>query len=145
MSPFRSFGGVLCLVAGTALGQTVSPDVQFQARSARAGSWSDARTWENRRAPRDGDNVQIRAGHAVAYDLDTTQAVRVLHVAGTLAFARDKSTRLNVGLLKVSPGEECSEDGFNCHETVAVNEPENSSRRGEDTAPYRASLEIGTR
>src|SRR5678815_389980 len=93
-----------------------APLVSFDARSARSGKWSDPRTWAGRMVPRSGDNVQVRAGHAVTYDVNSDIAVRVLHVAGKLTFARDRSTRLNVGLLKVQPGEECSEDGFNCHE-----------------------------
>src|SRR6185436_17936992 len=64
---------------------------------------------------------------------------------GTLTFVRDKSTRLNVGLLKVQPGEEGSEDGFNCHEMVDVAESADAARRGGDSASVRASLEIGTR
>jgi hypothetical protein len=119
--------------------------VRFDVRSARNGKWSDANTWMDKRVPRAGDNVQVRSGHVVTYDANSDEAVRVLHVAGTLTFARDKSTRPNVGLLKVQPGDACSEDGFNCHEMVEVNEPLNSSRRGEDTAPHRAALEIGTR
>src|SRR6186713_1167696 len=86
--------------------------VQFDVRSARSGKWSNASTWADQRVPRSGDNVQIRPGHVVIYDANSDEAVRVLHVAGTLTFVRNQSTRLNVGLLKVQPGEECSEDGF---------------------------------
>src|SRR6185436_19228290 len=85
--------------------------VQFDVRSARSGPWSDPKTWEKGRAPRSGDNVQVRPGDVVTYDALSDDAVRVLHVAGTLTFAREKSTRLNVGLLKVLPGDTCSEDG----------------------------------
>jgi hypothetical protein len=119
--------------------------VQFEVRSARSGKWSDASTWLGQRAPRAGDNVQVRTGHVVTYDANSDEAVRVLHVAGTLTFARNKSTRLNVGLLKVQPGDECSEDGFNCHEMADVAEPADAARRGEVSAPIRAALEIGTR
>ena len=119
--------------------------VRFDVRSARNGKWSDVNTWMDKRVPRAGDNVQVRTGHVVTFDANSDDAVRVLHVAGTLTFARDKSTRLNVGLLKVQPGDECSEDGFNCHETVEVTGPLDSSRRAGDSAPYQAALEIGTR
>jgi hypothetical protein len=118
-----------------------SPAVSFDARSARSGKWSDAGTWVNKRVPRAGNNVQVRTGHVVTYDANSDAAVRVLHVAGTLTFARDKSTRLNVGLLKVLPGEECSEDGFNCHEKTDAAEPADRT----DGTPDRATLEIGTR
>ena len=76
----------------------------------------DAGTWVEKRVPRSADNVQIRSGRAAIYDVDSDDAVRVVHLAGTLRLARDKSTLLNVGLLKASPGAECDEDGFNCHD-----------------------------
>ncbi len=119
--------------------------VRFEVRSERSGKWSDASTWMNKRVPGAGDNVQVRTGHVVTYDANSDDAVRVLHVAGTLTFAHDKSTRLNVGLLKVQPGEECSEDGFNCHEVVDAAPTVDDSRRAGDSTPYRAALEIGTR
>jgi hypothetical protein len=100
----------------TSIAAYAASPVPFNTRSARSGQWSDPKTWTEERVPRAGDNVQIRAGHAVIYDANSDQALRVLHVAGTLTFARDRSTRLDVGLLKVQPGEECAEDGFNCHE-----------------------------
>src|SRR6185295_20353446 len=98
---------VACLPAA----QGASPVVQFDVLSARSGVWSDANTWIDKRVPRSGDNVQIRGAHTVTYDVNSEDTVRVLHVAGTLKFTREKSTRLNVGLLKVSPGAECDEDG----------------------------------
>src|SRR5262249_50052020 len=63
--------------------------------------------------------VQVRAGHTVVYDVPPARdaaptAVRLLHVAGTLTFARDRSTLLAVGLLKVQPGDDPSENGFDC-------------------------------
>jgi hypothetical protein len=121
-------------VAAVVAAQAASPVVHFDVRSARNGRWSDAKTWVDGRAPRAGDNVQVRGGHVVTYDVSSDAALRVVHVAGTLTFARDKSTRLNVGLLKVSPDEECSEDGFNCHETPTA--------AGIKTG--QAALEIGT-
>src|SRR5262245_40161080 len=127
---FRSLLLVTCVVEARA----ASPTVRFDVRSAMSGKWSDASTWLDGRAPQAGDNVQVRPGHVVIYDVNSEEAVRVLHVAGTLTFARDKSTRLKVGLLKVQPGEECSEDGFNCHEMVDAIGP---ARRSEDTASPR--------
>src|SRR5687768_10392501 len=79
--------------------------VQFNSRSARNGKWSDPATWAGKKIPQSGDNIQIRPGHEVTYDVKSA-SVRVLHVAGTLTFARDKSTQLEVGLLKIQPGEE---------------------------------------
>jgi hypothetical protein len=40
--------------------------------------------------------------------------IRGLNVAGTLAFVPDRDTLLNVGLIKIQPGDEYSEEGFDC-------------------------------
>src|SRR5207249_1716448 len=83
-----------------------------------------------------GDRVQIRAGDTVTYDVVSAGPLRMVHVAGTLTFARDRSTRLDVGLLKVQPGEEVTEDGFACDA-----HPEPASSRPLFPTP---ALEIGT-
>jgi hypothetical protein len=112
---------------------TVSGEpVKFDAASAKSGPWSDAATWAGR-APQAGDRVQIKPGHTVTYDVESTDALRMIHVAGTLTFSRTKNTRLEVGLLRVTPGDSCSEDGFDCHDDAPV-------PKG-DTVP---GLEIGT-
>ena len=110
--------------------------VTFHARTAASGRWSDPQTWLDQRAPRAGDFVQIRAGHQVEYDVDSSEALRMVHVAGHLNFARTRDTRLEVGLLKIAPGEETSEDGFDCHD---VPEAETAVR-----AKGEATLQIGT-
>ena len=103
-------------VLATAL--SAAEPVAFNARTASSGNWSDAKTWADGRMPRPGDFVQVRAGHTVTYDVDSNDALRMVHVAGTLTFSRAKSTLLDVGLLKVEPGETTTEDGFNCHDTA---------------------------
>ena len=90
--------------------------VVFNARTAQSGKWSDVQTWENGRQPQGGDFVQIRPGHVVTYDVASSAALRLLHIAGTLTFSREKDTLLDVGLIKIEPGETTSEDGFNCHD-----------------------------
>lgn len=92
-----------------------SAPVTFDARSAKSGAWSDAATWADRRTPKAGDRVQVRTGHTVVYDAASTDAIRMIHVAGKLTFSREKSTRLEVGLIKIEPGETTTEDGFDCH------------------------------
>src|SRR4051812_12688117 len=96
--------------------------VTFDARTAKSGNWSDAATWENGRVPKSGDRVQVRPQDRVVYDVVSDQPLRMVHVGGTLTFSRQKNTRLDVGLLKVQPGEACSEDGFACaaHATPAA-------------------------
>lgn len=83
-------------------------------RSTQSGDWSAAATWEGGKPPGAGVKVLIREGHAVRYDVDSDAAIRTLNVAGTLSFATDRDTRLDVGLLKVQGGDDVSEEGFNC-------------------------------
>ncbi|HZN32661.1 MAG TPA: G8 domain-containing protein, partial [Pirellulaceae bacterium] len=83
-------------------------------RSMKSGPWSAAETWEGGRVPAAGARVLIRPGHQVTYDMKSDAAIRTVQVGGTLAFARDRDTLLNVGLLRVSPGESFSEEGFDC-------------------------------
>jgi hypothetical protein len=139
---------LLALAPLTALADGVS----FDARTANSGNWSDPATWENRHTPGAGDSVQVRPGHVVTYDVSSDAGLKILHVAGTLSFSREKSTRLDVSLLKIQPGEECSPDGFTCavHHAAAAAEKKNQAvpapqdaTRPPETLP--AALEIGTR
>ncbi len=104
----------------------------FDVRSARSGPWSDAATWDGR-VPQAGDRVQVRAGHVVTYDVDSSAPLRLVHIAGTLTFSRERNTLLEAGLIRVMPGEACSEDGFDCLDDAPVRE-----------AAERPALEIGT-
>ncbi|MDB5331374.1 MAG: hypothetical protein JWP03_2525 [Phycisphaerales bacterium] len=129
------------LVAALAMVLAVLPargaNVTFDVRSARSGNWSDPHTWENGRAPRAGDFVQVRAGDLVTYDVASDDAIRMIHVAGTLTFSREKSTRLCVGLIKIQAGTQASEEGFDCDAHIAADAPDPA------TGPTPA-LEIGT-
>src|SRR6187551_3848197 len=78
-------------------------------KSAQSGAWSQASTWENGKIPAAGDRVQIRTGHEVAFDVESDEVIRSIHVAGQLVFARDRNTRLNVGLIKIQAGDDASE------------------------------------
>ena len=50
----------------------------------------------------------------MTYDVQSDQAIRLIHVAGTLTMARDKDTRLDVGLISIQTGDQASEEGFDC-------------------------------
>jgi hypothetical protein len=102
--------------------------------SAQSGPWSAESTWTGGKVPAAGVSVQIRPGHTVVYDVNSSEPIRAVFVAGTLSFARDRNTRLDVGLLKVQPGNDTSEDGFNCD--AHLPEP--------DTLKPKAALEVGT-
>jgi hypothetical protein len=85
-------------------------------RSARSGAWSDVATWEGGRVPAGGAKVQVRHGHTVMYDVEAAESVviRSLHIAGTVTFAPEKMTRLNVGLIKIEDTDSTEEEGFDC-------------------------------
>ncbi|MBC7818267.1 MAG: G8 domain-containing protein, partial [Planctomycetaceae bacterium] len=83
-------------------------------RSAASGSWSAAATWEGGKVPEAGARVHVRPGHVVVYDVKSETPIRAVYVAGTLTFAADKDTRLDVGVLKIEAGDEPTEGGFDC-------------------------------
>jgi hypothetical protein len=103
-------------------------------RTARSGPWSAPATWEGGKVPGAGSRVQVRPGHTVTYDLQSDRVIRSIHVAGTLRFPPDKDTRLDVGLIKIQPGDDPSEDGFDC-EAHALDLPPGQPR---------PVLEVGT-
>src|SRR5262245_54646938 len=103
-------------------------------RTAQSGAWSAPATWEGGKVPSGNVRVLIREGHRVVYDLQATKPLRSLTISGVLRFALDKDTRLDVGLIKVQPGEDCTEEGFACD--AHAGPPE--------AARPRAALEVGT-
>jgi hypothetical protein len=114
--------------------------LSFDLRSVKSGPWSATDTWEPKRAPKAGDRVKISRGTRVVYDVESPDVIRLVQVVGTLTFARDRNTLLNVGLVKVQNSETCSESGFVCDlpEVTGAGEP-TAAPTGDMPA-----LEIGT-
>jgi hypothetical protein len=110
-------------------------------KSAKSGPWSAAETWDQGRTPRAGDIVHVLAGHDVAYDVDSDQVIRSLHLDGTLTFAPDLNTRLDVGLIRVQAGGATDENGFDCS-LHAAPPPDDAPDRAPGAA--RAALLVGT-
>jgi hypothetical protein len=81
-------------------------------RSSGSGRWSDSSIWEGGHVPGAGARVQVRPGHVIIYDIQTDQAIRSIHIAGSLRFATDRDTRLDVGLIKIQSGDDPCETGF---------------------------------
>lgn len=108
-------------------------DPESVTRSARSGPWSAAATWESGRVPGAGARVLVRPGHRVTYDVESSAVIRAVNIAGTLSFAADRPTRLEVGLIKVQPGDVYSEEGFDC-----------DAHAGAPDAGPRPALEVGT-
>ncbi|MCK6371361.1 MAG: hypothetical protein L6Q83_08580 [Gammaproteobacteria bacterium] len=71
--------------------------------SAADGDWSQAATWIGGVVPAAGDAVRIQAAHRVRYDVDSAEVIGSILIHGALAFAADRSTRLEVGLLVLGP------------------------------------------
>ncbi|MDB5306424.1 MAG: hypothetical protein JWO38_626 [Gemmataceae bacterium] len=109
-----SFAAVLGLFFTPSRALPADPAKPPVVRSAKSGPWSAAATWEGNAVPGAGARVQIREGHRVEYDVKADAVIRAINVGGVLAFAPDRDTLLNVGLVKIQPGEEYSEDGFDC-------------------------------
>lgn len=102
------------VLAAFGLTTLTTPAADPVIRTANSGPWSAPATWEGNAVPGAGARVLIREGHRVEYDVTSDAVVRGINVAGTLAFAPDRDTLLNVGLIKVQPGETYSEEGFDC-------------------------------
>jgi hypothetical protein len=103
-------------------------------RTAQSGAWSAPATWEGGKVPLGNVRVLIREGHRVLYDVEAPKPIRSLTISGALSFAHDKDTRLDVGLIKIQAGEDCTEEGFACD---AHSGPPGPARP-------RAALEVGT-
>lgn len=103
-------------------------------RSVQSGPWSMPATWEGGAVPSAGSRVQVRTGHRVVYDVHSDQAVRALFIAGALTFAPDRNTRLDVGLIRIQPGNDTTEAGFDCDAHLPEFDP----------ATPRPRLEVGT-
>ncbi len=103
----------------------VAGAVEFDVVSIADGDWTSPDTWQPARVPAEGDRVLISRGTHVTYDAESEAVIRMVQVVGTLDFARDQNTLLNVGLLKVQNSDTCSESGFACdfHGASASGEP----------------------
>jgi G8 domain len=103
-------------------------------RSAQSGPWSVAGTWEGTKVPGAGARVLIRAGHRIVYDVNSDAPIHGINVAGTLSFADDRDTRLDVGLIKIQDSDDYSDEGFDCEAHLQPPDP----------GRERPALEIGT-
>ena len=84
-----------------------------------------------------GLNVLPQRGLALFNNGTASQSddvIRSIHVAGTLTFAANRDTELNVGLIKIQPGDDASEDGFNCDAHPIEPDPKQP----------KAALEVGS-
>lgn len=106
--------GLLLMVTLLVVGVSANAAETSWIRSTGSGPWSVAATWEGGKVPAAGARVHVRAGHVVVYDVKTETPTRAVCIAGTLTFAADRDTQLNVGVLKVEASDEPTEEGFDC-------------------------------
>jgi hypothetical protein len=109
---FRSSVAVVVFCTLASVGLAAEPPLVV---SAKSGPWSAKETWDQGRVPKSGDRVVIRAGHQVTYDVVSEDVIRLVQIAGILDFARDRTTRLEAGLITITSSETPAEDGFDCH------------------------------
>jgi hypothetical protein len=133
---FRSIATNAILIAALVFAQHPVRAAEAPAliRSAASGPWSAGKTWEGGNVPAAGARVQIRTSHTVVYDIEPDKVIRSIHVGGTLRFATDRNTRLDVGLIKIQPGDDADENGFDCNAHLPDLEP----------GAARPALEVGT-
>lgn len=79
--------------------------------SVADGQWSNPKTWDPVRAPKAGDRVLITGGTRVEYDAKSDDVIESIRVAGHLSFAAGKDTLLNVGYIRVQPGDATGDAG----------------------------------
>ena len=139
------FGWTFALSSKSSAVEVEKPTV---VRTVQSGPWSSGKTWESGKVPATGSRVLIRTGHSVVYDVASDEVIRGITISGTLTFAHDKDTRLNVGLIKIEATGEYSEEGFDCdshlEEHVPEHEPGHIHDHGHGLAVARASLIVGS-
>ena len=133
---------ICLLVAGFGLLPAIqADDGPPVTRSAKSGRWSEAATWDSGKVPPAGARVLIMSGHTVTYDVKSDDVIRAINVAGTLAFAKDRDTLLNTGLIKIEAIDAFSENGFDCEghfDEVDPNVPRATLQVGSPNEPVSA-------
>jgi hypothetical protein len=65
--------------------------------SISSGNWSDPKVWSEGVVPQVGDDVTIRAGDTIVYDVVSDAVLDQVTINGVLYFSRQTNTRLRVG------------------------------------------------
>lgn len=126
------FGAMFaCLMLLPAIAAAEPTDI---IKTAASGPWSSPDTWSGSKVPGQHARVLILPEHRVTYDVKSEVVIRAINIGGTLAFARDRDTLLNVGLLKIERTDHFSEEGFDCEAHLEEPMP----------GAARATLEVGS-
>ena len=81
---------------------TVQNVFSADVKTIQSGNWSSPQVWNNGQIPVASDNVLIDSGHVVLYDMDSNDAIRLIHIRGKLEFSRTVNTNLVVGMIVIS-------------------------------------------
>ncbi|MGH1540440.1 MAG: G8 domain-containing protein [Arenicella sp.] len=73
----------------------------FTAKTIKSGQWSDQSIWNNGQVPSTNAIVIIDNDHSVEYDLDSTNALNAVGIAGELRFSDTNTTKMHVTHLLV--------------------------------------------
>jgi G8 domain len=79
----------------------VASTVNWNVVAIASGTWSDPRTWQGGRVPKDGDNVRIPQGLIVSVIFREPAALARVYVEGQLNFAPAQDTRLIVDTMLI--------------------------------------------
>ena len=71
--------------------------------------------------PAAGDRVLVARETRVVYDVQRDDVIRLVQVVGTLTFARDRDTELNVGVLKVQNSDDVQRERLRLRLSPASN------------------------
>lgn len=117
---------------------------RYETWAVRDGAWGDATTWRDGRLPKRGDRVLIAPGRSVVVTAKHTPVIKLIHVAGTLRFATDADTELNVCVIKVQPIAAVATANAGAVGVDDVHEGDDHDRHhGHRSRPIEAALEIG--
>lgn len=132
---------ILSLAASLVFMATAFAQDGYTIRSVADGNWSDPKAWKPERAPAAADRVLVASGTKMVYDSADGGVINSIRVAGSLTFAKDRSTLLNVGDIRVQPGA-AGDDGAGVDDV-----DKHGHGHGDDAKPVtgvEAVLEIGS-
>lgn len=118
-------------------------DLKDVIKSVQSGAWSSPETWQDGQVPGAAARVLIQNGHEVLYDRHSDEVVRGIQISGSLIFATDRDTRLDVGVIRIEDLDEYSEEGFDCHHVPDASAEPGSLENGHPSSSPRPALEIG--
>ena len=136
--------GLACLVSGASplLAHETHNHAEMKViHSAQSGPWSSAETWQGGKVPGAGAQVLIQRDHQIVYDVDSKDVIRGIQISGTLKFASDRNTRLEVGLIRIEDLDHYCEEGFDCQ--MVVESDGKNAKNAFSFARPAPTLEVG--